>query len=174
MTNIKAWLKWELSRRIVLSPALKLIAVYCLIKGVLFTGGGAVLLFLSHWTALGRLLEQWQTALSAGNSLWHYLLMMAVATFAGLSHWQQDAVGIVVTLLGIVALVEAFGLFLKRRWAEYLVLIATGAFLPLEVLEVVREITILPVVVLLVNLLIVVYLVKKKRLFLEKRPRHDD
>jgi uncharacterized membrane protein (DUF2068 family) len=61
--------------------------------------------------------------------------------------------------------VEAVGLWRERRWAEYLTALATAGFLPLEVHELLRRVTVLRVSALVVNVAILVYLVYAKRLF---------
>ena len=61
--------------------------------------------------------------------------------------------------------VEAVGLWLQKRWAEYLTLIATALFIPLEVYEIVHKGSLLKVIALIVNVAIVVYLLYAKRLF---------
>ena len=49
--------------------------------------------------------------------------------------------------------VEAVGLWLQKRWAEYLTLISTSALLPLEVYELDHErVTVLKVIALVVNI----------------------
>ena len=65
----------------------------------------------------------------------------------------------------VVEGVEAFGLWRERRWAEYLTAIATAGFLPFEVHELTKRVTVLRVVALVVNVAILVWLVYKKRLF---------
>ncbi len=60
---------------------------------------------------------------------------------------------------------EAVGLWYQRRWAEYLTFIATAIFLPLEVYELTRTISLFKIIALLLNLAIVIYLVSAKRLF---------
>jgi uncharacterized membrane protein (DUF2068 family) len=62
-------------------------------------------------------------------------------------------------------LVEAIGLWHERRWAEYLTVVATAGLLPLEIVEIVRRITVIRIGALLVNVAIVVWLVYRKRLF---------
>ncbi len=52
-----------------------------------------------------------------------------------------------------------------KRWAEYLTVIATSLFLPLEINELIDKVSFLRVSALLVNLAILVYLVWTKRLF---------
>jgi uncharacterized membrane protein (DUF2068 family) len=61
--------------------------------------------------------------------------------------------------------IEAIGLWLQKRWAEYLTLIATALFIPLEVYEIVHKGSPLKVIALIVNVAIVVYLLYAKRLF---------
>jgi uncharacterized membrane protein (DUF2068 family) len=70
-------------------------------------------------------------------------------------------------VLGYAALegVEAVGLWWQKRWAEYLTLVATALFIPLEVYEIVHKGSPLKVIALIVNVAIVVYLLYAKRLF---------
>ena len=73
-------------------------------------------------------------------------------------------------MLGLIAygalqLVEGIGLWLLKRWGEYVAVVATSAFLPLEVYELTREVTWLKVGALVVNVAAVFYLVWTKRLF---------
>lgn len=60
-------------------------------------------------------------------------------------------------------LTEGVGLLLRKHWAEYFTIISTGAFIPLEVYELVRHFTVTKLVVTLVNVLIVWYLVVRVR-----------
>lgn len=55
--------------------------------------------------------------------------------------------------------VEGVGLLLGKRWAEWLTVVATGLFIPLEIYELVRKATALKVGFLVVNVAIVAYLV---------------
>jgi len=60
---------------------------------------------------------------------------------------------------------EGIGLWLEKLWAEYLTIIATASFIPFEVYEVVKHVSVLKIVVLVANGAIVGYLivrVKKK------------
>jgi uncharacterized membrane protein (DUF2068 family) len=60
---------------------------------------------------------------------------------------------------------EAVGLWLGRRWAEYLTFVATVVFVPYEIYELTKTITWLKLLTLAINLLIVIYLLFAKRLF---------
>jgi len=70
-------------------------------------------------------------------------------------------------VLGYAALegVEAIGLWWQKRWAEYLTLIATALFIPLEVYEIVHKLSPLKIIALIVNVAVVLYLLFAKRLF---------
>ena len=71
-------------------------------------------------------------------------------------------------LYGALELFEGMGLIWRRRWAEYLVLVATLAFLPLELDELLHKVTLIKFGALLINIAIAAYLVWRKRLFLER------
>ncbi len=66
---------------------------------------------------------------------------------------------------GVLELVEGVGLWLMRRWGEYVAVVGTSLFVPLEVYELVHAGTWLKAAALLINLAAVVYLVWTKRLF---------
>jgi uncharacterized membrane protein (DUF2068 family) len=60
-------------------------------------------------------------------------------------------------------LTEGTGLLFRKRWAEWLTIIATSSFMPLEVYELIKEFTPLRVVVLLVNAAVVLFLIYRVR-----------
>ncbi len=64
--------------------------------------------------------------------------------------------------------VEATGLWLRRLWVEYLVLIETAGLLPYEVYELTRQATRFKILLLLLNAIIVGYLVYRR---VERRGR---
>jgi uncharacterized membrane protein (DUF2068 family) len=66
---------------------------------------------------------------------------------------------------GVLQLVEGLGLWLLKRWGEYVAVVATSAFLPLEVYELTHHVTWVKVAALTINLVAVIYLVWSKRLF---------
>jgi uncharacterized membrane protein (DUF2068 family) len=57
-----------------------------------------------------------------------------------------------------VFLTEGTGLLARKHWAEYMTLISTALFIPLEVYEMVHHFTLLKLGVTVVNALIVLYL----------------
>lgn len=66
---------------------------------------------------------------------------------------------------------EGIGLYLRKRWAEYLVVIVTGSLLPLEVYELYLGLAIWKFAAVVGNLAIVSYLVH--RLMLDSRNRNE-
>lgn len=66
---------------------------------------------------------------------------------------------------GVIELIEAVGLWLMRRWGEYFAVIATSAFLPLEIYELTEKLTVLRVAAVVINVVAVVWLLWSKRLF---------
>jgi uncharacterized membrane protein (DUF2068 family) len=74
-------------------------------------------------------------------------------------------IGVVVAIYAVVEGAEAVGLWLQKRWAEYLTFVATTALLPLEVYEIVRKGSPLKVLTFVINVAVVVYLLRAKRLF---------
>jgi uncharacterized membrane protein (DUF2068 family) len=73
--------------------------------------------------------------------------------------------GIVLLAYGALEGLEAVGLWLTKRWAEYLTFIATTILLVPEVYELSHRVTPLKVIGFIVNLAVVVYLLFAKRLF---------
>lgn len=73
------------------------------------------------------------------------------------------AVGLL--LYGLLEGVEGLGLWLAKRWAEYLTVVATAAFLPIEVHELLKTVTLTKVGAFVINIAAVVYLILAKRLF---------
>jgi uncharacterized membrane protein (DUF2068 family) len=74
-------------------------------------------------------------------------------------------VGIALVAYAVLEGVEAVGLWLGKRWAEYLTFIATTVLLPLEVYEIIHRQTPLKIIGFIINLAVVVYLIFAKRLF---------
>ena len=60
-------------------------------------------------------------------------------------------------------LTEGFGLLLRKHWAEYFTIITTGLFIPLEIYELAKHLTVVKLAVTVINVLIVWYLVVRVR-----------
>jgi uncharacterized membrane protein (DUF2068 family) len=98
----------------------------------------------------------------AGGHSW---LAERLDSVAGLQGETVRALMVAALLFAALEAVEAWSLWHERRWGEYLTVVATSLFLPLEVHELLERVTVIRVLLLLVNLGVLVYLVWAKRLF---------
>lgn len=65
----------------------------------------------------------------------------------------------------LLEVAEGVGLWIGRRWGEYLAMIATSLGLPLEIWDLTRTVSVTDLILLGLNVGLVVYLVAAKRLF---------
>lgn len=105
---------------------------------------------------LGEALEHFASRmhLDPENRLVHEVVYRA----AGIDRAHLKALGAGTFFYAGLEGLEGVGLLMRRRWAEYLTVIATGLLLPLEVYEIARKPNALRVGVLLANLAILAYL----------------
>ena len=61
-----------------------------------------------------------------------------------------------------VFLVEGVGLLLRQRWAEWLTVVVTGSFIPIEIYELVKEASAGKVIALVLNVVILAYLITRR------------
>jgi uncharacterized membrane protein (DUF2068 family) len=130
----------------------------------------AVFLFAAHQHDLHdrfyRVLDDLQTALGGGQGSGRkHGILHAIDELFTLQTSKLRLAGAGIAAYALLEGAEAVGLWLQRRWAEYLTFVATTALLPLEVYELTRTVSPFKVIALIVNLAIVVYLLYAKRLF---------
>ena len=73
--------------------------------------------------------------------------------------------GLVLLAYAALEATEMVGLWLNRRWAEYLTFVATTVLVPFEVYELTLSVSVFKLVTLVINLAVVTYLLFAKRLF---------
>jgi uncharacterized membrane protein (DUF2068 family) len=100
-----------------------------------------------------------------GVDLDHSAILRAATTALHAGHTTLNLVAIGLLAYGLLEGVEGVGLWLAKRWAEYLTVIATAAFLPYEISELLKSVTATKLVAFAINVLAVVYLILAKRLF---------
>jgi uncharacterized membrane protein (DUF2068 family) len=76
-----------------------------------------------------------------------------------------NLIAIALILYGALQIVEGIGLWSLKRWGEYVAVVGTTAFIPLEIYELTDKVSWLKIVVLAINLVAVLYLLISKRLF---------
>jgi uncharacterized membrane protein (DUF2068 family) len=72
---------------------------------------------------------------------------------------------LVLTAFAALEAAEMVGLWLNKRWAEYLTFIATTALVPFEIYELTNGVSAFKLIALVINLAVVIYLLLAKRLF---------
>jgi uncharacterized membrane protein (DUF2068 family) len=144
---------------------LRLIAVWKLCHAVFFTAVGFGLLKLRHHN-VPQILWDYVVIpyrLNPENRFVDWILLQAgTVTPHALIFW-----GWVSFFYAALFYVEGIGLFLRRHWAEYLVVIISGSLLPLEIWEMTFGVKWWKIGVVVCNLLIIGYLVH--RLVLDAR-----
>ncbi|MBV9100175.1 MAG: DUF2127 domain-containing protein [Candidatus Dormibacteraeota bacterium] len=166
------WMRWEFSREIELTAGVRLIILDRLVKVVTLAVGGIVLLVAERTGWLSGFVAdaQQDLNLNPGSSLWERAVNSVVHQFGSLSTSVQTIFAIAAILYGLLEAVEAFGLVRRRRWAEYLVFLATIAFIPVEIEELARHPSALKGLAFAINVVIAVYLVWRKKLFQPRPP----
>lgn len=71
--------------------------------------------------------------------------------------------GVVALAYGALEGVEAYGLWMQRRWGEWLTVLATSLLLVPEIWELTKSATVIKAGVLIINLLVVAYLLRRLR-----------
>jgi uncharacterized membrane protein (DUF2068 family) len=147
---------------------LRLIALDRAVHVLLLVGLAVVLfLFVSHRGALQSDYDNIMNAL-LGSSGGPAALRGILGRFHKLFLYNPqhlDEIGVVALGYAALEATEMVGLWLAKRWAEYLTFVATALLLPLEVYELTTKVSVMKIAVFLINLAIVMYLVIAKRLF---------
>ena len=144
---------------------IKVIIVERVVKAVVLTALGVGLLVAGHNGSL----DYWadyaenQLNLDVGRNIIFQLLLRLLVYIGAFSHISLLAMSAIV--YAALEATEGVGLAMRRRWAEYLTVIATGILIPYEAYEVVARPSLFKVGALLLNLAVVGYLAYRKRLF---------
>lgn len=91
------------------------------------------------------------------NPASHYPLIFLDA-ISRVTDFQLWAIAFAALLYAAIRLIEAFGLWMQRQWAEWFGLLTGGMYIPIELYEVVRGATWPKVTVLVVNTAVAAYL----------------
>lgn len=150
---------------------LRVLAVERVIRALVLTAAGyGVYRFESAQRALqgsfGRLVPALRPlANQFGVDLDHSSLLSAATKALHAHAGTLNLVAIGLVVYGLLEFVEGAGLWLAKRWGEYLTVIITAAFLPYEVSELLKSVSVTKVGAFLINVVAVVYLLLAKRLF---------
>src|SRR5215471_10049739 len=139
---------------------LLIIAIFKLVKGVLplIVGIGALTLIHKDVAELAaRLVDYFRV--DPNNKYVHKLLTKLGVVDAR----RLEEISAGTFFYSALLLTEGTGLLLKKRWAEYFTVIVTASFIPMEIYELVKRVTFTRTCLIVVNLAIVWYLVKRLR-----------
>src|SRR5271165_7203723 len=135
---------------------LRTIALYKIVKVVLLLAVAYGELRLRDASLAAKLLS-WAQARPYG--LEHRIVTQLLEWFSGLSVPRINALRIVTLAYAAVFAVEGVGLWMRKRWAEWLTTIITASLIPLEAWELIFRPTIGKALIILTNIAVVVYLV---------------
>jgi uncharacterized membrane protein (DUF2068 family) len=139
---------------------LRLIALFKFTKALLLIAVGlGVLQFLEPDTAARA--QRWATALATSSD--RRLVQHLLAQAMGLVPGRLVVLALGAFLYAGLFTTEGVGLWLGLRWAEYLTVVATASFVPLEIFEILRRLDPLRVAALVINVAAVAYLVYRLR-----------
>ncbi len=143
----------------------RLIILERAIRGTLVVVLGVALLTNSRGAV--RLVRQWVAELNVNpeRRLIPRIISAVLHPIGQFSARTVLLIGIGALLFGMLDLTEAVGLARRRRWAEYLTVIAGCIGIPFEVSEVMHRQTPVRISILLINVAIVIYLAWQKHLF---------
>lgn len=138
--------------------ALWLIGAFKLIKGLLLVVVALGALQLVHKDA-ATIIAAWAAHVHIDSN--NRYIDRVLRVMLSLDDHKLRAISAGVFCYAALLLTEGTGLLLRYHWAEYFTVIVTGSFLPLELYELVKRLTITRMVVVALNAAIVWYLIRR-------------
>lgn len=133
-----------------------LIAIFKLFKATLLLAVGIGVLSLLHKDVASALTNFLETLHVDPNNHYIHGLIMKLG-FA--SDHQLEAISVGSFFYAALMGTEGTGLLLRKQWAEYLTIVATASFIPLEIYEIVQHVRAGRIIILIINVAMVVYLI---------------
>jgi uncharacterized membrane protein (DUF2068 family) len=135
---------------------IRLIALFKLAKAAMLIALGLGALSMRHDRSW---LGTWIHALAA-DPHGKYVTEL-IGKISSLDARQLEEIGIGSLLYAAVFVVEGIGLMLRRMWAEVMTVLITTSFIPLEIYELVEHNSWAKGAVIVVNVLVVLYLLRR-------------
>ncbi len=139
---------------------LGLIALFKFCKAALLLAVGIGALKLVR-TDLTTWSQHWVSALA--SNVGRRTVEQLLARVSQMDRGRLEALGVGAFLYAVLFTIEGIGLWRGERWAEYLTVIATASFVPLEIYELIHRVSPPRLSALLLNLAIVAYLIYRLR-----------
>lgn len=135
---------------------LRAIALFRLAKAILLVAGGFAALHMLR-PGVAEHVRAWIDALPWASQ--HRIVRIVAARLTSLPPDRIELAAAAAFSYALLFTAEGTGLWLLKKWAEYLTIIATTSFIPFEVWEVTRKMSAVRVAILAANVAIVIYLV---------------
>lgn len=135
---------------------LRLIALFKFLKAASLIALSFGAFHLLH-KDLGEVAEHWVEMLGLDPGR-HYV-MVAVAKVSNTTPAEIKKLGIVGLIYAALFLTEGTGLWLLKRWGEWITVIISGSLVPVEIYEIWRHPSATKVAVVVINVAIVIYLI---------------
>ncbi len=142
------------------SRGLLLIAAFKLFKGLALLAVGIGALKLMHKDVAAQI-ERWIELLRVDPH--NYYIHRALEKLSILDARKLKELSVGTFFYSALFLTEGTGLAFRKRWAEYFTIVSTSLFIPLEVYELAKRVTLAKGALVLVNAGIVAYLVMELR-----------
>ena len=139
---------------------LRVIAIFKFFKAALLIALGIGLFKVLHKN-IGDVLMHWSEALRLDPG--SHFFNVALGKAARVSPAQVKKLGLGSFLYAGLFLAEGTGLWMRKRWGEWLTVIITSSLVPVEIYEIYRRFSFVKVGVLAVNVAIVIYLIYHMR-----------
>ena len=137
-----------------------LIAIFKLVKGVLLLALGIGALSLLH-KDVEEVATGWIDMLRVDPN--NYYINKVLDRLLDVDDRKLEEISAGTFFYAALLLTEGTGLMLRKRWAEYFTVIATGSFIPLEVYELVKHFSLGKIVLIIINVAVVWYLIERLR-----------
>lgn len=150
---------------------LRFLAVERVLRGIFIVlAAWAVWRFSNSQDSVRRLFQEQLTVFAPVARHFHYDLDHSpiVDTIRKTFEYKHSTLLVVAVALlayALIETVEGVGLWFGKRWAEYLTVVATSAFLPLEIYELTEKVSWIKIATLVLNIIAVLYILLSKRLF---------
>jgi len=135
---------------------LALIGAFRILKSLsLFAAGIGALRLLRPGTV--QRLAAWLARFSD-----HAVVHRALGFVTHLSPQRAELIAAGAFAYGAVMAVEGVGLWMQKKWAEWLTIVVTASFIPFEIVEIARRVTAIRVGLLVANVAILIYLIVRR------------
>jgi len=136
-------------------PVLRSIAIFEAVKGLLAIAAACGIISLRH-TDLNAALDAF--LLRHGISPERHYTRLFIESVARVTNHHVGQIAALALVYALIRLVEGYGLWHGKHWAEWFAVISAGIYLPLEFQHYFHHATLLNAGVIIFNILVMVYL----------------